>query len=70
MKAIISARHFKTQDYYGMLQELCPELRDSTPGNLRSSRYGESIQITHYVKQQTIGYSKNIKVKCSLDNFE
>ncbi|XP_071847597.1 medium-chain acyl-CoA ligase ACSF2, mitochondrial-like isoform X1 [Apostichopus japonicus] len=38
MKAIISARHFKTQDYYGMLQELCPELRDSTPGNLRSSR--------------------------------
>ena len=42
VKAIIAAETFKTSNYIGMLQELAPELQQSTagnpPGNLRSKR--------------------------------
>jgi fatty-acyl-CoA synthase len=30
---------FKTSDYVGMINELIPELRDATPGELRSARF-------------------------------
>ncbi|KAJ8026649.1 Acyl-CoA synthetase family member 2, mitochondrial [Holothuria leucospilota] len=38
MKAIVAPRAFKTQDYYSMLREICPELETTKPGNLRSER--------------------------------
>jgi len=37
-KALITADHFKTSDYVGMLRELMPEIADSKPGQLRSAR--------------------------------
>lgn len=45
MKAIVSAHSFKTQDYYGMLRELCPELDDCIPGKLQSERLPEMRSI-------------------------
>ena len=38
MKAIIAADLFKTQDYYKMLNEICPELDTCSPGKLKSKR--------------------------------
>ncbi|KAJ8025068.1 Acyl-CoA synthetase family member 2, mitochondrial [Holothuria leucospilota] len=38
MKAIVAPPSFKTQDYYGILKEICPELETGKAGNLRSER--------------------------------
>ena len=38
LKAIIAAEKFKTQDYYGMLREICPELDAATPGDLKAQK--------------------------------
>ncbi|KAJ8025067.1 Acyl-CoA synthetase family member 2, mitochondrial [Holothuria leucospilota] len=38
IKAIVAPRTFKTQDYYGILKEICPELETAKPGSLRSER--------------------------------
>ncbi|XP_033106891.1 medium-chain acyl-CoA ligase ACSF2, mitochondrial-like [Anneissia japonica] len=37
-KAIVSAKTFKSQDYYSMLSEICPELETAMPGDLQSKR--------------------------------
>ncbi len=37
-KALITADHFKTSDYVGMLRELAPEIDRSAPGRLQSRR--------------------------------
>jgi len=37
-KALITADHFKTSDYVGMLRELAPELDRSAPGHLSAAR--------------------------------
>jgi len=37
-KALVTADHFKTGDYVGMLRELAPELETSAPGRLSSAR--------------------------------
>ena len=37
-KALITADHFKTSDYVGMLRELAPELDRSAPGRLLAAR--------------------------------
>jgi fatty-acyl-CoA synthase len=37
-KALVTADHFKTSDYVGMLRELAPEIDRSAPGNLKSKR--------------------------------
>jgi fatty-acyl-CoA synthase len=37
-KALVTADHFKTSDYVGMLRELAPELETSAPGRLSSAR--------------------------------
>ncbi|MGO8914429.1 MAG: AMP-binding protein [Stellaceae bacterium] len=37
-KALITADHFKTSDYVGMLRELAPEIDRSAPGRLQSKR--------------------------------
>ncbi|HKW52487.1 MAG TPA: AMP-binding protein [Stellaceae bacterium] len=37
-KALVTADHFKTSDYVGMLRELAPEIEGSAPGALRSRR--------------------------------
>ncbi|XP_076855650.1 medium-chain acyl-CoA ligase ACSF2, mitochondrial [Brachyhypopomus gauderio] len=36
-KAIVCPSQFKTQRYYGMLRQLCPELDTACPGGLKSS---------------------------------
>ena len=37
-KALVTADHFKTSDYVGMLGELAPEIERSAPGRLQSKR--------------------------------
>ncbi len=37
-KALVTADHFKTSDYVGMLRELAPEIERSTPGRLQAKR--------------------------------
>lgn len=37
-KGIVAATPFKTQDYYGMLRQICPELETCAPGMLKSKR--------------------------------
>lgn len=37
-KAIVSAQNFKTQVYYDMLNDICPELATADPGRLESKR--------------------------------
>jgi fatty-acyl-CoA synthase len=37
-RALILADAFKASDYLGMIQGLCPELAQATPGNLRAER--------------------------------
>jgi fatty-acyl-CoA synthase len=37
-KALITADHFKTSNYVGMLRELAPEIAGSTPGELTAER--------------------------------
>ena len=37
-KALITADHFKTSDYVGMLRELAPEISSSAPGGLSAKR--------------------------------
>lgn len=36
VKAIVSAQSFKTQNYYEMLNGICPEMTTATPGNIKS----------------------------------
>jgi len=38
VKALITARRFKSSDYLGMLRDLAPELDGATPGRLRAKR--------------------------------
>lgn len=40
-KAIIMSESFKSQNYVGMLAELCPELANCPPGGIRSKRVPE-----------------------------
>ncbi|XP_077979836.1 medium-chain acyl-CoA ligase ACSF2, mitochondrial-like [Glandiceps talaboti] len=40
-KTVISAQTFKTQDYWAMLCEICPELEKSHPGDIKSKRLPE-----------------------------
>lgn len=37
-KAIIMSESFKSQNYVNMLMELCPELADSKPGQLKAKK--------------------------------
>lgn len=39
VKALICAEKFKTQDYFGMLNKVCPELNNCKPGELKSKKY-------------------------------
>ncbi|KAJ8027739.1 Acyl-CoA synthetase family member 2, mitochondrial [Holothuria leucospilota] len=41
VKALVSAQSFKTQDYYSMIEEICPELDYATPGHLKSEKLPE-----------------------------
>ncbi|XP_071847035.1 medium-chain acyl-CoA ligase ACSF2, mitochondrial-like [Apostichopus japonicus] len=38
VKAIVSAQSFKTQDYYSMIHEICPEIEEATPGHHLKSK--------------------------------
>ncbi|PIK49722.1 putative acyl-CoA synthetase family member 2, mitochondrial-like [Apostichopus japonicus] len=38
VKAIVSAQSFKTQDYYSMIHEICPEIAEATPGHHLKSK--------------------------------
>jgi len=38
-KGIVASGKFKTQDYYGMLKKVCPELGECGPGQLKSKRF-------------------------------
>ncbi|XP_055846776.1 medium-chain acyl-CoA ligase ACSF2, mitochondrial-like [Episyrphus balteatus] len=39
VKAIVAPHVFKGTEYYNILAKLCPEMKDSKPGTLRSSRF-------------------------------
>lgn len=38
IKAIVCGRKFKTQDYYGILKGIAPEIGNSDPGKIKSER--------------------------------
>ncbi|XP_041456369.1 medium-chain acyl-CoA ligase ACSF2, mitochondrial-like isoform X2 [Lytechinus variegatus] len=38
VKVLVAARPFKIQNYYNILNEVCPELETSSPGTLKSKR--------------------------------
>ncbi|XP_071489662.1 medium-chain acyl-CoA ligase ACSF2, mitochondrial-like [Diadema antillarum] len=38
LKTIVASKPFRMQNYYAMLADLCPELKDAVPGRLRSKR--------------------------------
>nr|XP_054754259.1 medium-chain acyl-CoA ligase ACSF2, mitochondrial-like [Lytechinus pictus] len=38
VKVLVAARPFKIQNYYNILNEVCPELETSSPGSLKSKR--------------------------------
>ena len=38
VKVLVSAEHFKSSDYAGMIETLAPEIPASTPGDLKSAR--------------------------------
>jgi len=46
-KALVLADSFKTSDYIGMIQELCPELASSSPGDLHSERLPDLRLLIH-----------------------
>ncbi|XP_072171614.1 medium-chain acyl-CoA ligase ACSF2, mitochondrial-like [Diadema setosum] len=39
IKAIVASGPYKTQHYYNMLAESCPELQNSTPGHIKSKTF-------------------------------
>lgn len=41
VKAIVSSRKFRTQDYYEILSEISPEIKYCKPGSLESARLPE-----------------------------
>ncbi|CAD5124673.1 DgyrCDS12934 [Dimorphilus gyrociliatus] len=41
IKALISAEQFKTQDYFSMLEKVCPELNNCKPGNIKNQSLPE-----------------------------
>ena len=49
-KGIVASSKFKTQDYYGMLKQICPELEVCGPGQLKSKRCVTSLK-THSISE-------------------
>jgi fatty-acyl-CoA synthase len=50
VKALVTARQFKSSDYIGMLRDLAPEIDTATPGRLRAKRLPDLtsvIQLGH-----------------------
>ncbi|EDX03815.1 medium-chain acyl-CoA ligase ACSF2, mitochondrial [Drosophila simulans] len=39
VKAIIAPETFKTQNYYEILRDICPEIADAEPGKIRSDKF-------------------------------
>lgn len=39
-KAVTFPKQFKTQQYYNILKQICPELETARPGALKSQRWG------------------------------
>lgn len=39
-KALVFPKQFKTQQYYNILKQICPELEKAQPGALKSQRWG------------------------------
>lgn len=38
-KALVFPKQFKTQQYYNVLKQICPELENAQPGALKSKRW-------------------------------
>ena len=41
-KAIVFPKQFKSQHYYNILKQICPEVEKAQPGALKSQRWGSS----------------------------
>ena len=39
-KALVFPKQFKTQQYYNILKQICPEVEKAQPGALKSQRWG------------------------------
>jgi fatty-acyl-CoA synthase len=55
-RALVTADHFKTSDYLGMLRELAPEIDDSAPGQLRAARVPNLQMLIHLADTEEPGF--------------
>ena len=55
-KALITADHFKTSDYVGMLRELAPEIDRSAPGRLQAKRLPSLAALIRIGKGEQRGF--------------
>jgi len=55
-KALVTADHFKTSDYVGMLGELAPEIERSAPGRLQSKRLPSLAALIRIGSEEKRGY--------------
>ncbi|HUF44593.1 MAG TPA: AMP-binding protein [Aestuariivirgaceae bacterium] len=55
VKALITARQFKSSDYVGMLREMAPELDSAAPGRLRAARLPELSTVIQLGRDEVAG---------------
>jgi fatty-acyl-CoA synthase len=55
-KALVTADHFKTSDYVGMLRELAPEIDRSAPGRLQAKRLPSLATLIRFGADETRGF--------------
>jgi len=67
-KALVSAETFKSSNYVEMIQSLAPELKDSSPGNLKSRRLPSLKHIIVMSDQLVPGTSQYKDISIQADN--
>ena len=55
VKALITARQFKSSDYVGMLRDMAPELDSAAPGRLRAARLPELSTVIQLGRDRVAG---------------
>jgi fatty-acyl-CoA synthase len=55
VKALITARQFKSSDYVGMLRDMAPELDSAAPGRLRAARLPELSTVIQLGRDEVAG---------------
>ena len=62
-RALITADHFKTTDYIGILRDLAPELEHCAPGGLRAARLPHLNIVVHFGDSDEPGYYRFAEIR-------